>query len=134
MTLGDRLLTAEAEAGRVRLIVATDRGERTLTAEHVMAATGYRPDLRRIGFLDPALLGAARTAAKAPVLSSRLESSVSRLFFIGPVAADSFGPLMRFGFGARFTAPTVAPALSGKRRSVRLSGTRPQPEGIPATR
>ena len=40
----------------------------------------------------------------APVLSSTFESTVPGLFFTGPTAAFSFGPLLRFACGAGFAA------------------------------
>jgi len=47
-----------------------------------------------------------------PVLSRYFESSVSGLYFIGAAAAHSFGPLLRFAYGAKFTAERLAPRLA----------------------
>jgi hypothetical protein len=45
------------------------------------------------------------------VLSSNFESSVPGLYFAGVSAANSFGPVMRFAFGAGFAARTLTRAL-----------------------
>lgn len=84
----------------------TDRqnGNQTVVADHVIAATGYRVDLERLQFLDPALRGRIQTIEGAPALSDTFESSVPGLYFIGVSAASTFGPLMRFACGADFTA------------------------------
>lgn len=76
-----------------------------LRVDHVIAATGYRATLEKLPFLDPALRGRIRTMGQGyPVLSSRFESSVPGLYFAGLLSAGSFGPLMRFALGARYTA------------------------------
>jgi hypothetical protein len=51
-------------------------------------------------------------------LSSHFESSVPGLYFVGTSAANSFGPLLRFAFGARFTATHLT------KRLVRLDSRR----------
>ena len=38
------------------------------------------------------------------MLSSSFESSVPGIYFVGIAAANSFGPVMRFAFGAGFAA------------------------------
>jgi Pyridine nucleotide-disulphide oxidoreductase len=103
--LGLSLRAAAEEGGRIRLDLATDAGERrTLTADHVVAATGYRPLVQRLGFLSDALRTQIRTVDAAPVLSAAFESSVPGLYFTGLASANAFGPLVRFAFGADFTA------------------------------
>ena len=51
-----------------------------------------------------------------PVLSGKFESSVPGLYFVGPSAVNSFGPLMRFMVGAEYAAPRVARALARRVR------------------
>jgi hypothetical protein len=102
--------------GRVHLQLRTaDGAVRGLSADHVVAATGYRVDLARLGFLAPALRDAIRTSAAAPALSRAFETSVSGLHVIGPAAAMSFGPVMRFVYGADFTARRLAAHLAAAR-------------------
>jgi len=48
---------------------------------------------------------------QTPILSTHFESSIEGLFFVGPIAANSFGPLMRFAFGAGFASRRLTLAL-----------------------
>jgi hypothetical protein len=57
-----------------------------------------------------------RTHAKMPVLSKTFESSVPGLYFVGPPAVNTFGPLMRFMVGSQYVAPRVARDLARKAR------------------
>jgi hypothetical protein len=72
--------------------------------EHVIAATGYRVDLRRLTLLNDRIRSEVAIAGNSPVLSQDFQSSVRGLYFVGLAAANSFGPLLRFTFGADFAA------------------------------
>ncbi|MEU9127232.1 FAD-dependent oxidoreductase [Kitasatospora sp. NPDC048540] len=90
---------------------------RTVEADHVLAATGYRVDVERIGLLDEPVLRALRlTPQGAPRLSAGFESSVPGLYFSGLSAADSFGPLLRFVAGTGFAARRISAAVASKPR------------------
>ncbi|HXY51064.1 MAG TPA: NAD(P)-binding domain-containing protein [Terriglobales bacterium] len=103
--LGVHITQAAVQNGRVHLQITDSAGAcRTLVCDHVIAATGYRVDLRRLPFLDSSLRAHIRCVEQSPVLSSRFESSVPGLYFVGASAANSFGPLLRFALGAGFTA------------------------------
>jgi hypothetical protein len=54
---------------------------------------------------------------EAPILTRHFESSVPGLYFIGPAAAASFGPMMRFTFGARYAARRLTRALVKSERA-----------------
>jgi cation diffusion facilitator CzcD-associated flavoprotein CzcO len=112
--LGTRVIAAEKRDGGVTLRLRSGEGEETVEVDHVIAATGYRVDLDRLQLLAPDLRRAVRTAHGAPLLSSRFESSVPGLSFVGLPAALSFGPLLRFVCGTRFTSRRVA-AHAGRR-------------------
>jgi thioredoxin reductase len=94
---------------------------KSLTADHVIAATGYRVDIQRLNFLDARLRTAMRCDDGAPRLSRHFESSIPGLYFIGTAAANSFGPMLRFACGAGFVARRLSRhlAASGERRSSR---------------
>jgi thioredoxin reductase len=110
--LGCTPQSAEVKNGEVHLRVrSADGSEREIVAEHVIAATGYRVDLERLKFLNPEIRASIKALNGAPVLSSSFESSMSGLYFVGVAAANSFGPVMRFAFGAGFAARTVTRAL-----------------------
>ena len=80
--------------------------------EHLIAATGYRPDIGRLAFLEPVLREAVQVLEGAPILSPHFESSVPGLYFVGPAAIHSFGPLMRFAAGAKFASRRIASHLA----------------------
>jgi hypothetical protein len=55
----------------------------------------------------------------APALSSNFESSIPGLYFVGATAANTFGPLLRFAYGAGFAAQRVSKRLIAKAAPVR---------------
>jgi len=66
------------------------------------------------------------------VLSSSFESSVPGLYFAGVSAANSFGPVMRFAFGAGFAARTLTRAL--EKSLSRASATVSMPSAVTTTK
>lgn len=101
--------SASVNGSRVGLTLSHKSGEsRELTVDHVIAATGYWPQVERLHFLSPQLRAAIAHTSGVPVLSRNFESSVSGLYFTGLAAAGSFGPLLRFVAGADFTARRVS--------------------------
>jgi thioredoxin reductase len=99
--------------GRVRLtLVDGSGGKRELTVDHVIAATGYKVNLQKLQFLSDETRSRIKTVVGSPELSASFESSVPGLYFVGLAAANSFGPVMRFAFGADFTARTVARSVA----------------------
>ena len=111
--LGHTVQRAEVRGQKVCLQVrAQDGTERAIQADHVIAATGYRVNLERLSFVSSEIRSKLTTLAGTPVLSSTCESSVPGLYFVGIAAANSFGPVMRFAFGADFAARTVTRALT----------------------
>lgn len=102
-----------AGPGEVRLGTVTADGRRRETeARHVIAATGYRVDVKRLPFLDPELRASLRTVAGTPAVDGGFESSVPGLHFIGPSVAPTFGPVMRFVYGADHAVRGLAPRLA----------------------
>jgi thioredoxin reductase len=111
--LGVNLTAAQVRNSRVHLELKNQAGERQLlVADHVIAATGYRVDLRRLTFMSSELQSAIDAVEQTPILSSNFESSVPGLYFVGIAAANSFGPLLRFAFGARFAATRLTKHLA----------------------
>jgi thioredoxin reductase len=111
--LGHSLRQATFDGKRVQLhLVGPNGEERTVSTERIIAATGYRVDLRRLDFLATELRSRLRTVANAPILSRNFESSVPGLYFVGAASANTFGPVMRFLVGARFTARRLANHLA----------------------
>ena len=123
LMLGVALDAADVRGDQVHLRVSDRDGVgREIVTDHVIAATGYRPDLRRLPFLGDELCTALRTADDAPELSANFESSIPGLYFVGLASANSFGPLARFAFGANFAARRLA------RHLARYARSRPWPQ------
>lgn len=113
MQAGADIERAEAAASGLRLFIRLpDGASRRIEADHVIAATGYRIALTRLKFLNETALARIHRVKDSPILSRHFETSVPGLYFIGAAAANSFGPLMRFAFGASFAARRVTRALS----------------------
>jgi thioredoxin reductase len=111
--LGCTPIGAEVQNGNVHLRVrAQDGQEREIVTGHLIAATGYKVNLERLQFLSADIRSKVDVVNGAPVLSSSFESSIPGLYFAGVAAADSFGPVMRFAFGAGFAARTLTRALA----------------------
>jgi thioredoxin reductase len=104
---------AEVRAGKVHLqLRGNDGSRREIVADHIVAATGYKVTMDRLRFLGSDLRSSIKTAGGTPALQPNFESSVPGLYFVGLAAANSFGPVMRFAFGARFTAKTLTETIA----------------------
>ncbi|MCX4819050.1 NAD(P)-binding domain-containing protein [Streptomyces sp. NBC_01142] len=117
--LGHSLHSAVVSRGRVRVgLRAPDGSTTAIDTDHVVAATGFTPDLDRLGLLDAELRRVIETvgSGRAPELNAGFESSYPGLFFAGLLAAPSFGPSMRFVHGATFTAGRL---VAGVRKRLR---------------
>lgn len=102
---------ANGRRPELRLASATT-GAEVMEVDHVVAATGFRARTDRLSFLSEDLRSAIRTIDGAPALSRNFESSVPGLYFVGLASANSFGPMTRFAFGARFTAKRLSRHLA----------------------
>jgi thioredoxin reductase len=111
--LGCNVQSCAVRNGQVHVELQGNDGTRSeIVADHVIAATGYRVNLERLQFLNPQIRSSLKTLAGSPVLSPNFESSVPGLYFAGVAAANSFGPVMRFAFGAGFAARRISRALA----------------------
>jgi thioredoxin reductase len=114
MLLSRTIAATEVRNGRAALALAGPGGARELLCfDHVIAATGFRPDLYRLPFLAADLVEKAAPGG-AMELSDTFETRVPGLFALGLNAMDSFGPLMRFMVGAEFAAPRLSAHLERK--------------------
>ncbi|WP_428484949.1 FAD-dependent oxidoreductase [Rhodopila sp.] len=122
--LGAKIARSEQHDGLASVTFRTDDGNETVVqADHVIAATGYKVNMRRLQFLSPAILQNMQLADQSPVLSRNFETSVPGLFVVGTAAANSFGPLLRFAYGAGFTSRRLSRFLcrTAIRRSVTVN-------------
>jgi thioredoxin reductase len=112
LLLGCTLQRAEVQGDCIRLHLRSPDGpEREVVTEHVIAATGYKVDLEKLHFVSRDLRSQIRAVNGTPILRSNFESSVPGLYFAGIAAANTFGPVMRFAFGAGFSARRITQAL-----------------------
>lgn len=89
--------------------------EQELWVDHVIAATGYRPDADRLTFLDASLRSRLKRAQDAASVDRNFESSIPGLYLVGLASAHNFGPLCRFAYGAKFTAQRLGKQLATTR-------------------
>jgi lysine/ornithine N-monooxygenase len=82
-----------------RLLLRLSGGEERIV-DHLIAATGYRVDIRKLPFLHKGLLQDLAQEQSGyglfPHLDRHFESSLPGLFFAGPLASLSHGPAHRF--------------------------------------
>ena len=118
MSLSRAISCAAMQSGRAVLTFAGPCGaEETHSFDHVIAATGFKPDLRKLPFLAPDLAESAAPGGGSPDLSDLFETRVPGLYAVGLNAMENFGPLMRFMVGAEFTSPRLAAHLERKTES-----------------
>lgn len=111
--LGWNVTGATVKNSHVALNIKAANGKAAeIKADHIIAATGFQTDIARLGFLDEPLKRKIATAHGAPLLSKHFESSVPDLYFVGMPSAPTFGPVMRFAVGSRFTADRLSRHLA----------------------
>jgi thioredoxin reductase len=110
--LGTTLVDAQPTANGIGLDLRQRGASKYLEVDHVIAATGFKVSLSRLDFLDDSLRSRLDSVADSPVLGRHFESSVPGLYFVGVVAANSFGPLLRFAFGADYAAKRLGRHLA----------------------
>jgi thioredoxin reductase len=97
----------ELPSGEIEVDLST--GER-LVVDHVVLATGYRPDLANVPYLGP-LLDRIETADGFPVLDEHFQTSVPGLYMPGFVATRDFGPFFGFVRGCPAAASLIVAGL-----------------------
>ncbi|WP_370414600.1 FAD-dependent oxidoreductase [Streptomyces fradiae] len=117
---------------RLRLdVTGPDGAAEVVETDHVIAATGFVPSLDRADVLAPELRDGLRRvgaggsgaggAGGAPEVGALFESSRPGLFLAGLLTAPSYGPSMRFVFGADYTAGRL---VKGVRQRLRAGAGR----------
>jgi thioredoxin reductase len=114
MHLGWQIIGATVKNSHVALHLADAGKTSEIKVDHIIAATGFQTDIARLGFLDESLKRKIASHHGAPLLSKDFESSVPGLYFVGLPSAPTFGPVMRFAVGARFTADRLSRHLANR--------------------
>jgi cation diffusion facilitator CzcD-associated flavoprotein CzcO len=115
MHLGYHVAGATYSGDRLSLDLEGVSGTKTLVVDHLVAATGFIPEVARLPFFDANFAAQIKTYQGSPLLSRNFESNAAGLYFVGLPAAVSFGPVMRFAVGAQFTAGRLSRALADGR-------------------
>ena len=110
---------ADCSGEGVEIIGSDPNGRlQSYTGDHVIAATGYKADMRRIAFLEPLLKAKGKDmewlADGLPRLNRRYETTIPGLHVAGYLSAGCWGPSMRFIYGTNFAAPHIARHLASE--------------------
>jgi FAD-dependent urate hydroxylase len=98
----------EVPDGEIEARLST--GER-LTVDHVVLATGYKPDMREVPYLS-GVIDRMELADGFPVLDDHFQSSVPGLFVTGFPATRDFGPFFGFVRGCPVAATLTTAGLA----------------------
>ena len=125
VALRERQTVARLEVAHGRLKATISDGA-TVSADHIILATGYTVDINRLRMIHPSLRANIATDRTSPVLNHWFESSVPGLYFVGLTSLRAFGPLYRFVAGCGAAARRVASAITrgqvGRSRAVTQRG------------
>ena len=108
VVLGSEIRHAAVENDQIILRIVSKCKESRIAAGHVIAATGFKTDMTRHAFLSKEIIDSISLIDGVPELARNFETNIGGLYVIGPAAAYSFGPVMRFVYGAKYAAPHVA--------------------------
>jgi thioredoxin reductase len=97
----------ELPSGEIDVTFST--GEHRVV-DHVLLATGYKPNLANLGYLQP-LLDRIETTDGFPILDEHFQTSVAGLFMPGFLATCDFGPFFGFVRGCPAAAMLIVAAL-----------------------
>jgi FAD-dependent urate hydroxylase len=81
----------------------------SIEADHLLLATGYKPDMTRVPYLPPLEL-----ADGFPVLDPDFQTSIPGLYIAGFPSTRDFGPFFGFVAGATTTAHLIGEALGAR--------------------
>lgn len=115
---GRAIRSSEIVGNGVRLSLSGPHGVETISTDAVIAGTGFKADIDKLTMLGEDLRAEIAREGCAPKLSPAFETSVPNLHIIGLLSAPTFGPVMRFMFGAKHAAPMVTRWIAAQAREV----------------
>jgi thioredoxin reductase len=116
--LGHKLKSAEPHGSGVTLNLDGPE-QSSITADHVIAGTGFRVDMARLQFLSEEIQTGLVKRANCPLVNRAGESTVPGLYFAGAPTVVSLGPGVRFISGTHQTAAQLARSVSRRARKGR---------------
>jgi thioredoxin reductase len=117
---GHQLRGATSHGSGVRLSLDGPQAS-VVDADHVVAGTGFRVDIGRLGFLAEPLRAQITTLNQYPVVSRAGQTSVPGLYFAGAPCAVSLGPSERFIGGTHNSAGQLTRSLASRARRNRAA-------------
>ncbi len=94
------------------LVAHLDSGERLLI-DHIILATGYKVDLRKIPFVAKGNVAAMLSTHNGyPVLDERFQTNLPGLFMTSMAANQDFGPFFGFTVSTRTSAKLIGAAVA----------------------
>ena len=109
MSLPRHAILCSSDSG---LDAGPDTGQ--LGTDTVIAGTGFKPDIDKLAFLSEKLRSRIVREERAPKLTASFETSIPNLFVVGILSAPTFGPVMRFMFGAKHPAAIVSRRIAAR--------------------
>jgi FAD-dependent urate hydroxylase len=107
--LWPRAALAAVDRGPGEAVTITLSDGTRLETDHVLLATGYRVDMRRVPYLPDDI----ELADGFPVLDEDFQTSLPGLYVPGFPSTRDFGPFFGFVAGATTTAAIIGEALQG---------------------
>jgi cation diffusion facilitator CzcD-associated flavoprotein CzcO len=111
------VVSAQTIGDRARLVLSGPNGGESIETDAVVTGTGFKAEIDRLTMLDAGLRSQIVRENGATRLSGVFETSVPNLHLLGILTAPTFGPVMRFMFGAKYAAPTLARVIAARTRA-----------------
>jgi hypothetical protein len=112
---GHHLRSAEPHGSGVLLQLEGPK-RTSITADHVIAGTGFRIDMSRLTFLSEEIQSGLVTRGNCPLVNRAGESTVPGLYFAGAPTMVNHGPGVRFISGTHQVAAQLARSVARRAR------------------
>lgn len=107
------IVSVQAAAGRT-YEVQLDDGTRC-NVHHIILATGYRPNMENIRFLDRTTIRQPLATVEGfPVLDTGFQTNLPNLYVTGVAATRDFGPFFGFTVGCPVAASIIGEAVASR--------------------
>jgi len=108
---------------KTNIVAANERADKTydvlldddtrFNVHRIILATGYRPNMRNVTFLDHAtILDSLETMEGFPVLDTEFQTNLPNLYITGIAATRDFGPFFGFTVGCSVAAKIIGEAVA----------------------